>query len=71
MASAETRPEVKYSVPVKVRMEGSTALRGPIRVHVASEGDAAEVVAADVRLWMFSKAARAFKVAENGISVAG
>jgi hypothetical protein len=77
MASAVTRPEVIYWAPLKVRMEGSTAMLGPIRVHAAeaASGDATEVVlvevVAAVRLLIRSKAPRAFKVAEKGISVAG
>src|SRR4029077_18448033 len=77
MASAVTRPEVIYSVPVNVKIDGSTAVLGPIICHglvvatrVVAEVVVAEVVAA-VRSLMLLNAACAFKVAEKGMSVAG
>src|SRR5216117_206287 len=38
IASAVTRPEVKYSVPLKVRMSGASDLLGPISCHAPTEG---------------------------------
>ena len=65
IASAVTRPEAKYSVPLNVRMSETSALVGPINCQLPTEGFPIDLART------FLKLATALRVAVMGTSFAG